>query len=184
MKFIIQSIPDVFLIEPTLNYDSRGYFAEMFRQDLFKKNIGYDVNFIQDNESHSPKGTLRGLHYQLKPYAQAKLVKVVKGCVLDVVVDIRKSSKTFGQHVAVELSSKNKKQLFVPRGFAHGFVVLSEEATFCYKVDNYYAPKYERGIAFNDKNLEIDWQLSHEILKLSPRDKSLPTLNNINKLFD
>jgi dTDP-4-dehydrorhamnose 3,5-epimerase len=172
------------LIEPTLHGDSRGYFLETFRQDLFKESVGYQVNFIQDNESKSTKGVLRGLHYQLPPYAQAKLVRVIEGSVLDVAVDIRKSSPTFGQHVAVELTSDNKHQLFVPHGFAHGFVVLSDSVTFVYKVDNYYAPEHDRGIAFDDAKLDIDWKLPLELLQLSDKDKAHPTLANAKDLFE
>lgn len=183
MNFIPQSIPEVMLIKPNLHGDDRGYFMETFRKDLFDKAVGRQVNFIQDNESKSIKGVLRGLHYQLPPYAQAKLVRVVEGCVLDVAVDIRKSSPTFGQHVAVELTSENKHQLFVPRGFAHGFAVLSDSATFAYKVDNHYAPEYDRGIAFNDKDLAIDWQLPLKDLQLSNKDKSHPILSEAKDLF-
>ena len=184
MKFIPQSIPEVILIEPTVHSDNRGYFVETFRQDLFEEAVGYKVNFIQDNESKSSKGVLRGLHYQLPPYTQAKLVRVIKGSVLDVVVDIRKSSSTFGQYVAVELTSDNKHQLFVPHGFAHGFIVLSDSATFTYKVDNYYAPEHDRGIAYNDKDLAIDWQLPLDTLQLSEKDKLHPTLVNAKDLFE
>ena len=184
MKFIPQSISDVVLIEPTVHGDNRGYFVETFRQDLFEEAVGYQINFIQDNESKSTKGVLRGLHYQLPPYTQAKLVRIIEGSVLDVAVDIRKSSPTFGQHVAVELTAENKRQLFVPHGFAHGFVVLSDSATFTYKVDNYYEPEYDRGIAFDDKDLVIDWQLPLEILQLSEKDKSLPNLANTKNLFE
>jgi dTDP-4-dehydrorhamnose 3,5-epimerase len=164
--------------------DNRGYFVETFRQDLFEKAIGYKVNFVQDNESKSTKGVLRGLHYQLPPYAQAKLVRVIEGSVLDVAVDIRKSSPTFGQHVAVELTAENKHQLFVPHGFAHGFIVLNDSATFAYKVDNYYALEHDRGIAFNDKELAIDWQLPLEALQLSDKDKAHPSLANAKDLFE
>ena len=184
MKFVRQSIPDVILIEPSVYGDNRGYFVETFRQDLFEEVVGYQVNFIQDNESKSTKGVLRGLHYQLPPYTQAKLVRVIEGSVLDVAVDIRKSSPTFGQHVAVELTAENKHQLFVPHGFAHGFIVLSDSATFVYKVDNYYAPEYDRGIAFDDKDLTIDWQLPLEILKLSEKDKTHLSLANAKDLFE
>ena len=184
MKFTRQSIPDVILIEPSVHGDNRGYFVETFRQDLLEEAIGYQVNFIQDNESKSTKGVLRGLHYQLPPYTQAKLVRVIEGSVLDVAVDIRKSSPTFGQHVAVELTAQNKHQLFVPHGFAHGFVVLSDSATFAYKVDNYYAPEYDGGIASNDKDLAIDWQLPLEMLQLSDKDKIHPTLANAKDLFE
>ena len=184
MKFTPQSIKDVILIEPTLHGDDRGYFIETFRQDLLEKTIGYKVNFVQDNESKSLKGVLRGLHYQLPPYTQAKLVRVIEGSVLDVVVDIRKSSPTFGQHVSLELTAQNKNQLFVPHGFAHGFVVLTDSATFAYKVDNYYAPEHDRGIAFDDEQLKIDWQLSAEDLQLSDKDKTHPTLENTKDLFE
>jgi dTDP-4-dehydrorhamnose 3,5-epimerase len=183
LNFISQSIPDVVLIEPTVHGDNRGYFVETFRQDLFEEAVGYKVNFIQDNESKSGKGVLRGLHYQLPPYTQAKLVRAIEGRVLDIAVDIRKSSPTFGQHVAVELTEKNKHQLFVPHGFAHGFIVLSESATFAYKVDNYYAPEHDRGIAFDDKELVIDWQLPLEILQLSDKDRTHPSLANAEDLF-
>ena len=184
MKFIPQSIPEVLLIEPTVHGDKRGYFVETFRQNLFEDVLSYQVNFVQDNESKSTKGVLRGLHYQLPPYTQAKLVRVIEGSVLDVAVDIRKSSPTFGQHVAVELMAEDKRQLFVPHGFAHGFVVLSDSATFAYKVDNYYAPRHDRGIAFNGKDLAIDWQLPIDILQLSDKDKNQPTLANSKDLFE
>jgi dTDP-4-dehydrorhamnose 3,5-epimerase len=183
LKFIPQSIPEVVLIEPTVYGDNRGYFIETFRQDLFEEAVGYKVNFIQDNESKSTKGVLRGLHYQLPPYTQAKLVRVIEGSVLDVAVDIRKSSSTFGQHVIVELTGDNKHQLFVPHGFAHGFIVLSESVTFAYKVDNYYAPEHDRGIAFDDKELAIDWQLPLEALQLSDKDKAHPSLSDAKDLF-
>ena len=178
MKFTPQSIADVVLIQPIFHGDDRGYFVETFRQDLFEKAVGYQVNFVQDNESKSTKGVLRGLHYQLPPYTQAKLVRVIEGSVLDVAVDIRKSSPTFGQHVAVELTGENKRQLF-----AHGFVVLSDSATFAYKVDNYYAPEHDRGIAFDDKDLAIDWQLSLAKLQLSDKDKAHPNLSDALELF-
>jgi len=184
LKYLPLSIPDLFLIEPNINSDSRGYFVETFRQDLFEEAIGYKVNFIQDNESRSTKGVLRGLHYQLPPCSQAKLVRVIEGSVLDVAVDIRESSPTFGQHAAVELTAENKHQLFIPHGFAHGFLVLSDYAIFSYKVDNYYAPKYDRGILFNDKSLGIDWKLPFEILQLSEKDVKHPTLINNKDLFE
>jgi len=184
LKFTPQSIPEVILIEPTAHGDDRGYFVETFRQDLFEEAVGCQVNFVQDNESKSTKGVLRGLHYQLQPYTQAKLVRVIKGSVLDIAVDIRKSSPTFGKHVSVELTSDNKRQLFVPHGFAHGFVVLSDSATFTYKVDNYYAPEHDRGIFFDDKDLAIDWQLPLDILQLSDKDKNQPTLANSKDLFE
>ena len=184
MKFTPLAIPDIILVEPNLHGDDRGYFVETFRQDLFNDAVGSIINFVQDNESKSSKGVLRGLHYQVSPYSQSKLVKVIEGSVLDVALDIRRSSPTFGHHVAIELSSDNKKQIFIPKGFAHGFVVLSDSATFTYKVDSPYAPEYERGIAFDDKNLKIDWQLSSDILKLSNKDKNSPCLSNAKDLFD
>ena len=184
MKFIPQSIEDVILIESTSHGDDRGYFEETFRQDLFEEAIGYKVNFVQDNESKSLKGVLRGLHYQLPPYTQAKLVRVIEGNVLDIAVDLRKSSSTFGQYVSVELTAQNRHQLFVPHGFAHGFVVLSDSATFAYKVDNYYAPEYDRGIAFDDDQIKIDWQSPAEELQLSDKDKNHPSLANSNDLFE
>ncbi len=183
MKFIPQSIPDIVLIKPTAQIDSRGYFLETFKQDVFENNIGYKVNFCQDNESKSTKGVLRGLHYQLPPYSQAKLVRVIQGKILDVAVDIRKSSKTFGEHIALELSSSNRYQLFIPKGFAHGFQVLSDSAIFSYKVDNIYAPDLERGIAYNDPNLAINWQLPLNPIDISDKDRSNPILNSASDLF-
>lgn len=183
MKIISQSIPEIILIETVVHGDERGYFTETFRQDKFENAIGYKVNFIQDNESKSSRGILRGLHFQLPPFAQSKLVRVVKGKVLDVAVDIRTGSPTFGQHVSVVLSGENKQQLFIPRGFAHGFVVLSDEAIFSYKVDNYYSAESDRGLAFDDKNLGIDWQLTKEELQLSAKDKKQPVLENLGQFF-
>lgn len=174
MKFTRTAIPDVVICEPTIYGDARGYFIESFRQDKLDEFLGYSIHFCQDNESKSSYGVLRGLHYQLPPFAQTKLVRVIKGKVLDVAVDIRKNSSTYGQHVAVELSAENKKQLLVPKGFAHGFVVLSKEAIFAYKVDNYYSPESDRGIAFNDADLGIDWQLGPNALQLSQKDAKQP----------
>lgn len=171
MNFIRTAIHDVVIIEPKVHGDERGYFSETFRQDELEKFLGFKVNFCQDNESKSNYGVLRGLHYQLPPFPQTKLVRVLEGKVLDVAVDARKNSPTFGKHVAVELSAENKRQLFVPRGFAHGFVVLSETATFAYKVDNYYSPQCDTGIAFDDPFLGIDWKLPVKDLKLSEKDK-------------
>ena len=184
MKFIPQKISEVVLIEPHVHGDERGYFVETFRQDLFEQAMPYKVNFVQDNESKSARGVLRGLHYQLAPYAQSKLVRVIQGKVLDVAVDIRKGSPTFGQHVAVELSDINNHQLFVPRGFAHGFVVLSETATVAYKVDNYYSPKCDRGIAYNDPDISIDWILAEHKLQLSDKDQKQSALKNVDDLFE
>ena len=178
MTFTRTAIPDVVIIEPKVHGDSRGYFVETFVSNKLEEFLGYKINFCQDNESKSSKGVLRGLHYQLPPHAQTKLVRVIHGRVLDVAVDIRKNSPTFGQHVAVELSAENKKQLLVPRGFAHGFVVLEDDTVFAYKVDNYYSPQCDRGIAFDDENLNIDWILNHNELNLSAKDTKQP------KLFD
>ena len=184
MTFTRTAIPDVVIIEPKVHGDSRGYFVETFRQDKLEEFLGYQINFCQDNESKSSKGVLRGLHYQLPPYAQTKLVRVISGRVLDVAVDIRKNSPTFGKYVAVELSGENKKQLLIPRGFAHGFVVLEDDTVFAYKVDNYYSPECDRGIAFDDKNLNIDWILKKEELNLSAKDTKQPNLNETNDLFE
>ena len=184
MEFIPQSIPDVWVIEPKVHGDERGYFVETFRQDEFEDALGYKVNFVQDNESKSSKGVLRGLHFQLAPYAQSKLVRVIEGAVLDVAVDIREGSPSFGQHVAVELSGVNKKQMFIPRGFAHGFVVLTDTATFAYKVDNYYSPECDRGLAFDDVDLNIDWQLTKQQLLLSDKDTQQPILAELTDCFD
>ncbi|MFL0095415.1 dTDP-4-dehydrorhamnose 3,5-epimerase [Tenacibaculum maritimum] len=172
MKFTKTKIPEVVIIEPTVFGDDRGYFLESFNLEKFKEHIG-DITFVQDNESKSSRGVLRGLHFQKPPYEQAKLVRCIEGTVLDVAVDIRKGSDTYGEHVAVELSGNNKKQLFIPRGFAHGFVVLSESATFAYKVDNKYVPSYESGINWNDEDLLIDWQVKEEEVILSKKDKDL-----------
>ena len=184
MNFIPQSIPEVFLIEPIIHKDKRGYFVETFRQKLFDEAIGYKVDFVQDNESKSvSKGVLRGLHFQSSPYTQGKLVRVIDGRILDVAVDIRRNSETFGQHVAIELNDENKKQLFIPRGFAHGFVVLSESATISYKVDAYYSAKHNEGIAFNDPDINIDWGFSENEIILSEADKNFPMLAKSDKLF-
>ena len=184
MQFTRTKIPDVIIIEPKVHGDSRGYFVETFRADKLEEFLGFKINFCQDNESKSSKGVLRGLHYQLHPAAQTKLVRVILGRVLDVAVDIRKNSPTFGHHVAVELTSENKKQLLVPRGFAHGFVVLEEDTIFAYKVDNYYSPENDRGIAFNDPSLNIDWILDHDELNLSAKDTKQPLLQDTNDIFE
>lgn len=184
MNFTRTVIPDVIIIEPKVHGDDRGYFVETFRADKLEEFLGYKINFCQDNESKSSRGVLRGLHYQLHPAAQTKLVRVISGRVLDVAVDIRKNSPTFGQHVAVELSGENKRQLLVPRGFAHGFVVLEDDTVFAYKVDNYYSPENDRGIAFNDAALEIEWQVPHGELKLSAKDTKQPLLKETDDLFE
>jgi dTDP-4-dehydrorhamnose 3,5-epimerase len=182
--FIPQSIPDVLVIEPKIHGDQRGYFVETFRQDKLEQTLGYKVNFIQNNESKSSKGVLRGLHFQLAPHAQSKLVRVIEGAVLDVCVDIRIGSPSFGQHVKVVLSGENKKQIFIPRGFAHGFVVLTDTATFAYKVDNYYSPECDRGLTFDDAELNIDWQLPKEQLQLSDKDTKQAKLAELLDCFD
>jgi len=184
MQFIPQTIADVVLIKPKVHGDERGYFIETFRQDKFETALGYAVDFVQDNESKSTKGVLRGLHYQLAPHAQSKLVRVIEGAVLDVAVDIRSGSPTYGQHVAVELSAENKHQLFIPRGFAHGFLVLSETAIFAYKVDNYYSPECDRGLAFDDPALGIDWCLPEDSLQLSEKDTKQPEFSELATDFD
>ena len=183
MEIIKQEIPDVLLINPKILNDKRGYFMESFRQDLLESEVGYKINFIQDNESQSKKGVLRGLHYQIQPFAQSKLIRVIHGSVLDIVVDIRKNSPFFGKHLAIELNDIDKQQLFIPKGFAHGFVVLSDSAIFNYKVDNYYKPECEKGIAFDDNELGIDWRISMNSLKLSEKDKNYPTLSELPQYF-
>ena len=176
MQFKRTKIEDVIIVEPAIHGDERGYFIETFRQDKLEEYLGFKVNFSQDNESKSSRGVLRGLHYQLAPAAQTKLVRVIKGRVLDVAVDIRKGSPTFGQYVAVELSEENKRQLFVPRGFAHGFVVLEDDTVFAYKVDNYYSPENDRGMAFNDPAIGIEWGIELAALNLSGKDTKQPLL--------
>lgn len=174
MKFIKTKISDLVIIEPNVFGDKRGYFLESYNQVAFEKNIGR-ITFVQDNESRSSKGVLRGLHFQKPPFAQAKLVRCIEGEVLDIAVDLRKDSETYGQHVTVLLSGENKRQLFVPRGFAHGFVVLSKSAILAYKVDNYYHKESDRGIAYDDKELNIDWGLPEDELKLSNKDANQPS---------
>ena len=176
MNVLETKLSGCFIIEPRIFEDDRGYFFESFNQEKFNKATSLNVNFIQDNESYSTKGVLRGLHYQKREFAQAKLVRVIKGSVLDIAVDIRKESPTFGQYVALELTADNKKQIFVPRGFAHGFVVLSETAIFSYKCDNYYNKESEGGIIYNDPTLNIDWKLPEEYLIVSEKDLLLPKL--------
>ncbi len=169
MKVTPLSIPDVLLIEPIVLEDSRGFFFESFREDIFKKETSLDISFVQDNHSKSSQGILRGLHYQLPPHAQAKLTRVIQGEVLDIAVDIRKSSPTCGQYVAEILSSDNKKQLYVPEGFAHGFLTLSEVAEYLYKTTDFYHPESERSILWDDKTLNIGWPKNIEI-NLSSKD--------------
>ena len=169
MNYIQTEIDGVWIIEPRVFNDARGYFMEAFKEEEFRANIG-DVHFVQDNESKSSFGALRGLHYQKGEYSQAKLVRVIKGKVLDVAVDLRRSSPTFGKYVSVELSEENKRQFFIPRGFAHGFLVLSDEAIFTYKVDNGYAPQAEASIRFNDETVGIDWPVAESQFIVSEKD--------------
>lgn len=183
MNVIQTSIDGVVIIEPHVFNDSRGYFFESFNQREFEEKVCKTI-FVQDNESKSFYGVIRGLHFQKPPLAQSKLVRVVKGAVLDVAVDIRKGSPTFGQHVAVELTEENHRQFFIPRGFAHGFSVLSEEVVFQYKCDNFYAPQYEGTVAWNDPDLGIDWRIPIDKAVLSEKDQKTPILNNAYLLFD
>ncbi len=178
MNYIKTSIEGVWIIEPKVFNDQRGYFFEAWKQADFDEHIGRHVDFVQDNESKSSYGVLRGLHYQKGEWSQAKLVRVIKGRVLDVAVDIRKSSPTFGQHVAVELSDENKRQFFIPRGFAHGFLVLSDEAIFTYKVDNVYAPQAEAGIRWNDETIAVEWPIDPKDVVTSEKDLNAASLKD------
>lgn len=183
MNFIATKLEGCFIIESKIILDERGYFMESFNQNTFQKEIGQNVHFVQDNQSYSMKGVLRGLHYQTGAHAQAKLVRVLQGEVLDVAVDIRPNSLTFGQYEAVLLSAENQKQFFVPRGFAHGFLVLSETATFFYKCDNFYNKESEGGIIFNDAQINIDWKFPTAELIISEKDKMQPTIANAKKAW-
>ncbi len=183
MNIIKTDIPEVVIVEPRVFGDHRGYFFESFSERDFSEHVR-EVRFVQDNESKSGYGVLRGLHFQLPPHAQSKLVRVVKGRVLDVAVDIRVGSPTFGKHVAVELSDENKRQLFIPRGFAHGFVVLSDEVVFQYKCDDFYAPECEGAIAWDDPQIGIDWKVPADKIILSEKDKFHPLLKDAKQLFD
>ena len=183
MNFISTPISGCFIIELKVITDERGYFLESFNEKTFQNGVRQEVHFVQDNQSFSTKGVLRGLHYQTGNHAQAKLVRVLSGEVLDVAVDIRPDSPTFGQHVSVLLSAENQKQFFVPRGFAHGLLVLSETATFFYKCDNFYNKESEGGIIYNDATLNIDWQFSTENLIISEKDVNQPTLENAKKAW-
>ena len=183
MNVINTEIPGVVIIEPRVFEDARGYFFESFSQRDFDAQVR-EVRFVQDNESKSSYGVLRGLHFQKPPHAQSKLVRVVKGAVLDVAVDIRKGSPTFGKHVAVELSEHNHRQFFIPRGFAHGFVVLTDDVIFQYKCDNFYAPECEGAIAWDDPDLGIDWKVPADRIVLSAKDTCTPCLKDAGWLFD
>ena len=182
MRFIKTKIKDLIILEPEIFGDNRGYFIESYNQKKFEDIVG-KVLFVQDNESKSTKGVLRGLHFQKPPFDQAKLVRCIAGKVLDVAVDLRKRSKTYGQHIVVELSSENKRQLFVPRGFAHGFLVLSENAIFSYKVDNVYAPDYDSGIRWNDSKLNINWGIDDSHVLVSDKDSNLPFFSDFKSPF-
>ena len=180
MNIIKTEIEGLIIIEPRIFKDARGYFFESFSQREFEEKI-CQTTFVQDNESYSCYGVVRGLHFQQAPFSQAKLVRVVKGAVLDVAVDIREGSPTYGKHVAIELTDDNHRQLFIPRGFAHGFSVLSDEVIFQYKCDNYYAPQSERGITWNDPSLKIDWRISADKIILSEKDTKYPLLKDLYK---
>jgi dTDP-4-dehydrorhamnose 3,5-epimerase len=179
MKVTATELKDCFVLEPSIFGDSRGYFFESYNKSKFEKETGLQINFIQDNEAFSTKGALRGLHFQEGEYSQAKLVRVTAGKVLDVVVDLRPNSLTFLKHITIELSSENKKQLFVPKGFAHGYVVISDTAVFNYKCDNIYNKASESGVIFNDKTLNIDWALDPSEYIISEKDKVLPTIKEL-----
>lgn len=183
MEIIATAIEGVVIIKPRVFDDARGYFYESYNKREFDEKLGREIVFVQDNQSKSSRGVMRGLHFQKPPYTQAKLVRCVEGRVLDVAVDIRKGSPSYGRHVAVELSSENKLQLFIPRGFAHGFAVLSDEAVFQYKCDNYYAPQADGGISIEDSSLGIDWKISIEEALLSEKDKLHPLFKDFNSPF-
>lgn len=182
MQVVETAIPDVLLFKPKVFGDERGYFLETYRQDIFERRVG-KVDFVQDNESKSSYGVLRGLHFQKPPFTQSKLVRVVSGRVLDVAVDLRKDSLWYGRHVAVELDSGQKNLLWVPRGFAHGFVVLSDEAIFSYKCDNYYAPDCDGGVAWNDPFLGIDWRIPASDIRVSAKDAALGAFGEVEVFF-
>lgn len=179
MKIIETEIQGLFIIEPDVYGDSRGYFFESFNKKRIEEQTGISVDFVQDNESRSTYGVVRGLHFQKPPHAQAKLVRVVSGRVLDVAVDLREGSPTYGKHVAVELSGENHRQVFIPKGFAHGFSVLSEEAVFQYKCDDYYAPETEGAVAWDDPDIAIDWRIPADDMILSEKDKKNPRLSEL-----
>ncbi len=182
MNVIRTEIEGLVILEPRVFEDRRGYFFESFSEREFAEAVG-PVHFVQDNESKSSYGVLRGLHFQKPPYAQAKLVRVVKGCVLDVAVDLRKGSPTYGKYEAVELSEMNRRQLFIPRGFAHGFCVLSDEVIFQYKCDNYYSPQSEGAVRWDDPDLSIDWRIPAEDVVLSEKDRAHPALKDLEDVF-
>ena len=183
MKFTEADIPGLIICEPKKLDDERGFFTESFRKDLFEEYLGKKINFCQENMSESKYGVLRGLHFQVEPFAQSKLVSVLKGKILDVVIDIRKNSEYYGKSFSIELDEFNNKQLFIPKGFAHGFVVMSDRARVSYKVDNYYNPEFERGLSFNDSKFGIDWKINENNIILNDKDQSYPSFDN-NNFFD
>ncbi len=183
LKFTETKLKGCFILEPKIIKDERGYFMESFNEKTFSEGVGQKVTFIQDNQSFSSKGVLRGLHYQTGEHAQAKLVRVLQGEVLDVVVDLRPNSPTFGQYESVVLTAQNQTQFFIPRGFAHGFLVLSETATFFYKCDNFYNKESEGGLIYNDKSINIDWNFPNEQLIISEKDQILPNIDNAKKVW-
>ncbi|MFL2666417.1 MAG: dTDP-4-dehydrorhamnose 3,5-epimerase [Flavobacteriaceae bacterium] len=183
MKFTKAEIPGIIICEPLKINDQRGFFTESFRKDLFEDFIGYSIEFCQENISESNYGVLRGLHFQIEPFAQSKLISVITGKILDVVVDIRKNSKYYGKSFSIELDDISNKQIFIPKGFAHGFIVLSNKARIVYKVDNHYNPKSERGLNYNDPSLEIDWRIDEKSIIINEKDKSYPPFDS-NYFFD
>lgn len=183
MKYTETPLEGVFVIEPKLFNDERGFFFESYNENVFSENVGNRINFVQDNHSKSTKGVLRGLHFQLEPYAQSKLIRTLKGEILDVAVDIRKGSRTYGEHFSIILSEENKRQLYIPKGFAHGFVVLSDIAEIAYKTDNFYHKDSESGIIFNDPELKIDWIIDDDKLILSSKDLNLKPLKKAENNF-
>ena len=183
LKFIETKLKGCFILEPKIIKDERGYFMESFNEKIFQEGIGQKVTFVQDNQSFSTRGVLRGLHYQCGEHAQAKLVRVLQGEVLDVAVDLRPESDTYGQYEAILLSGENQIQFFMPRGFAHGFLVLSETATFFYKCDNFYNKESEGGLAYNDKTVDINWNFPIQDMIISDKDKVLPILQNAKKVW-
>lgn len=182
MEFIKTDMPGMFIIEPKIFGDDRGYFFESFNQKEFERHIG-KIDFVQDNESKSSKGVLRGLHFQKPPFTQSKLLRCIEGEVLDVAVDLRKDSSSYKQYISIKLSGENKRQVFIPKGFAHGFLVLSESATIAYKVDQYFAPDSDSGIAWDDEDINVDWRMNCEDVLLSFKDKALKPLSDIENPF-
>lgn len=184
MKFLKTAIPDVIIIEPLIHSDDRGYFTETYREDKLEKVLGYKINFCQDQESRSHKDVLRGLHFQIPPFEQTKLVRVIQGAALDIAVDIRVGSPTFGKYVKQVLSEQNKLQMFIPKGFAHGFISLEENTLFTYKVDNIYSAEHDRGIIFNDESINVDLDIDFQKILISDKDKKLPNLIDIPEYFN